>query len=78
MVIGALFAGIECNLERYRATTDVYNTIASGAMTGATLSAWAARTMQPRSLLKHTVKGSASFAAFTVAIELFLNRHDLY
>lgn len=78
MLIGGMFAGIECNLERTRAKTDVYNTVAAGAITGGALSAWAAKAMSPSVLMKHTVKGSASFAAFTLVIELFLNRYELY
>lgn len=77
IVIGGIFSGIECNLERYRARSDVYNTVAAGAITGGALSAWAAKAM-PQTLLKHTAKGSASFAVFTLVIELFLNRYQLY
>ncbi len=73
IVVGGIFSLIECNLERERAKTDVYNTVAAGAITGATLGAWAARTFPIKTIISNTAKSSAGFAAFTVAIEYFLD-----
>jgi len=47
-VVGAIFAGIECVIERERATHDVYNTLLAGGASGGVLGAWAARNMGPK------------------------------
>lgn len=42
-MVGCVFAGIECVVERERATHDMYNTVIAGGATGAVLGSWAAR-----------------------------------
>ncbi|KAF5322093.1 hypothetical protein D9619_001979 [Psilocybe cf. subviscida] len=65
--IGALFAGIECVIESYRAKNDVYNSVASGFVAGGIL----ARNSGPKAV----VSGGLAFAAFSAAIDmLFLRR----
>lgn len=38
-MVAALFSGIECLIETYRAKHDIYNTITSGCLSGAILGA---------------------------------------
>ena len=47
-MVGAIYAGIECAIERERATHDVFNTIAAGGASGGVLGAWAARQAGPK------------------------------
>ncbi|KAJ7668676.1 mitochondrial import inner membrane translocase subunit TIM22 [Mycena polygramma] len=64
--IGAIYASIECVIESYRAKTDIYNSVASGFLTGGVL----ARASGPKAALG----GGLAFAAFSAAIDLFLRR----
>ncbi|EMD33156.1 hypothetical protein CERSUDRAFT_87488 [Gelatoporia subvermispora B] len=64
--VGALFAGIECVIESYRARNDMVNPIAAGFVTGGIL----ARNAGP----KAAFGGGIAFAAFSAAIDLFLRR----
>jgi import inner membrane translocase subunit TIM22 len=65
--VGALFAGIECVIESYRAKNDIYNSVASGFLAGGVL----ARNSGP----KAAFGGGLAFAAFSAAIDmLFLRR----
>ena len=48
-MVGCLFAGIECVVERERAAHDIYNTIIAGGVSGGILGAWAARQAGPQS-----------------------------
>ncbi|KAI0042557.1 Tim17-domain-containing protein [Auriscalpium vulgare] len=64
--VGALFAGIECCIESYRARNDMVNPIAAGFVAGGIL----ARNSGPRAALG----GGVAFAAFSAAIDLFLRR----
>lgn len=62
--IAALFSGFECAIESYRAKHDIGNTMVAGCMTGGLLAAKAG----PKSALL----GCAGFAAFSAAVEHFL------
>ena len=62
--IAALYSGFECAVESYRAKHDLVNTVAAGCLTGAVLGAKAG----PKSALL----GCAGFAAFSTAIEHFM------
>ncbi|KAI0090716.1 mitochondrial import inner membrane translocase subunit TIM22 [Irpex rosettiformis] len=64
--VGALFAGIECVIESYRAKNDMVNPVAAGFVAGGIL----ARNAGPRAVLG----GGVAFAAFSGAIDLFLRR----
>ncbi|KAI0315171.1 Tim17/Tim22/Tim23/Pmp24 family-domain-containing protein [Amylostereum chailletii] len=64
--VGALFAGIECVIESYRARNDMVNPVAAGFVAGGVL----ARNSGPRAVLG----GGLAFAAFSAAIDLFLRR----
>ncbi|TFK80020.1 Tim17-domain-containing protein [Polyporus arcularius HHB13444] len=64
--VGALFAGIECVFESYRARNDMVNPIAAGFVAGGVL----ARNAGPKAVLG----GGLAFAAFSAAIDLFLRR----
>jgi len=63
-IIAALFTGYECAIESYRAKHDVANTAVAGCLTGATMAA--------RSGPQSALFGCAGFAAFSVAVEHFL------
>lgn len=52
-MVGCLFAGIECLVERERATKDIFNSVIAGGTTGGVLGAWAARQMGPQRTFKH-------------------------
>ncbi|KAI0645217.1 mitochondrial import inner membrane translocase subunit TIM22 [Trametes meyenii] len=64
--VGALFAGIECVFESYRARNDMVNPVAAGFVAGGIL----ARNSGPKAVLG----GGLAFAAFSAAIDLFLRR----
>ncbi|KAF8648498.1 hypothetical protein AX16_006207 [Volvariella volvacea WC 439] len=66
--VGALFAGIECIIESYRAKNDVYNSVAAGFAAGGIL----ARNSGP----KAAFGGGLAFAAFSAAIDLLFLRRD--
>ncbi|GLB37734.1 putative mitochondrial import inner membrane translocase subunit tim22 [Lyophyllum shimeji] len=66
--VGALFAGIECVIESYRAKNDIYNSVASGFVAGGIL----ARNSGP----KAAVGGGFAFAAFSAAIDLLFLRRE--
>ncbi|KAI0061213.1 Tim17-domain-containing protein [Artomyces pyxidatus] len=64
--VGALFAGIECVIESYRARNDMVNPVAAGFVAGGIL----ARNSGPKAVLG----GGLAFAAFSAVIDLFLRR----
>ncbi|KIK26160.1 hypothetical protein PISMIDRAFT_676301 [Pisolithus microcarpus 441] len=66
--VGALFAGIECVIEAYRAKNDMVNPVAAGFVAGGVL----ARHSGP----KAAFGGGLAFAAFSGAIDLFLRRES--
>ncbi|KAG6857189.1 hypothetical protein H0H87_008254 [Tephrocybe sp. NHM501043] len=66
--VGALFAGIECVIEGYRAKNDIYNSISSGFVAGGIL----ARNSGPKAVLG----GGLAFAAFSAAIDLLFMRRE--
>lgn len=63
-LIGALFTGFECSIESYRARHDVGNTLVAGCLTGGVLGA--------KTGPKSALLGCVGFAAFSTAIEHFL------
>nr|XP_043633831.1 mitochondrial import inner membrane translocase subunit TIM22-4-like isoform X2 [Erigeron canadensis] len=67
-VMGFVFSAAECVVEKARAKHDITNTVAGGCVTGGVMSA--------RGGPKAACIGCAGFAAFSVAIEKFLDRHD--
>nr|CDI53417.1 related to Tim22, mitochondrial import inner membrane translocase subunit [Melanopsichium pennsylvanicum 4] len=60
--VGALYSGIECCIEAYRAKNDLVNPVAAGFMAGAIL----ARNSGP----KAAIGGGVAFAAFSGAIDM--------
>ena len=64
--VGALYSGIECLIEGYRAKNDLANPIAAGFFSGAIL----ARNSGPQAM----IGGGVAFAAFSGAIDAFLRR----
>eukprot|EP01134_Creolimax_fragrantissima_P007663 CFRG7663T1 len=65
-MVGVIFAGSECVIESYRAKSDHWNGIASGCTTGGVLGF--------RAGPQAAVMGCAGFAAFSAAIDYFMNR----
>lgn len=63
-VVGALYSGSECVIEKTRAKHDIYNTVYAGCFTGAAL----AHGGGPKAM----AGGCAGFAAFSAAIEKFM------
>ncbi|XP_050236498.1 mitochondrial import inner membrane translocase subunit TIM22-4 [Mercurialis annua] len=66
-VMGFVFSAAECIVEKARAKHDVTNTVVAGCVTGGSMSA--------RGGPKAACVGCAGFAAFSVVIEKFLERH---
>ncbi|SPN97239.1 probable Tim22, subunit of the Tim22-complex [Cephalotrichum gorgonifer] len=64
--VGALFAGIECGVEGFRAKNDLANGAISGCITGAVL----ARNAGPQA----AAGGCAAFAAFGLAIDAWMRQ----
>ncbi|CEG39934.1 mitochondrial protein translocase family [Plasmopara halstedii] len=58
-LVGSIFAGIECTIERERAAHDILNPILAGGVSGGSLGAWAARRSGTQLLVRNTVKGAA-------------------
>lgn len=65
-VMGLIFSGVECFVEKARAKHDTTNTVVAGCVTGGALSA--------RGGPKAACFGCAGFATFSVLIEKFLDR----
>lgn len=63
-MVGALFSGIECGVEGFRAKNDAANGVVAGCATGAIL----ARNGGPQA----AAVGCAGFAAFSAAIDAWL------
>lgn len=63
-LVSLLFSGFECAIEKYRARTDIYNTMTAGCLSGAVL----AKGTGPKGMLV----GCAGFAAFSSAMEHFM------
>lgn len=66
-VMGFIFSAAECTVEKARAKHDTTNTVVAGCATGGALSA--------KGGPKAACMGCAGFAAFSVVIEKFLDRH---
>ncbi|KAG8637223.1 mitochondrial import inner membrane translocase subunit TIM22-4 [Manihot esculenta] len=66
-VMGLIFSAAECIVEKARAKHDVTNTVVAGCVTGGSMSA--------KGGPKAACVGCAGFAAFSVLIEKFLERH---
>ncbi|EPQ30449.1 uncharacterized protein PFL1_01975 [Pseudozyma flocculosa PF-1] len=64
--VGALYAGIECCVESYRAKNDLANPVIAGMMAGTLL----ARNAGPQAM----IGGGIAFAAFSGAIDLYFRR----
>lgn len=63
--IGLVYSGVECSIESLRAKHDIYNGVTAGCITGAGLSIKAG----PQA----AAIGCAGFAAFSVAIDMYLS-----
>jgi len=66
-VMGLIFSAAECVIEKARAKHDTTNTAVAGCVTGGALAV--------KGGPKATCIGCAGFAAFSVAIEKFFDRH---
>ncbi|KAL7105225.1 hypothetical protein ACP275_07G030800 [Erythranthe tilingii] len=66
-VMGVVYSASECVVEKVRAKHDITNTVVAGCVTGGAISA--------RGGPKAACVGCAGFAAFSVVIEKFLDRH---
>ncbi|KAG6507756.1 mitochondrial import inner membrane translocase subunit TIM22-4-like [Zingiber officinale] len=67
-IMGLIFSAAECVVEKTRAKHDTTNTVVAGCVTGGAISA--------KGGPKAACVGCAGFAAFSVAIEKFLDRHS--
>ncbi|EIW72794.1 hypothetical protein TREMEDRAFT_25751 [Tremella mesenterica DSM 1558] len=64
--VGALYSGVECGIEGYRAKNDLTNAVSAGFVTGAIL----ARNSGPVAM----AGGGAAFAGFSAVIDWWLRR----
>lgn len=67
-LMGFVFSAAECVVEQARAKHDIANTVVAGCVTGGAISA--------KGGPKAACAGCAGFAAFSVVIEKFLERHN--
>ena len=67
-LVSVLFSAFECGIEKYRAKTDIFNTMGAGCASGAIL----ARGSGAKGMLV----GCAGFASFSAAMEHFLAERD--
>jgi len=67
-IMGAIFSGTECLVEKARAKHDTVNTVTAGCVTGGSMSA--------RAGPQAACLGCAGFAAFSVLIEKIFDRHE--
>jgi len=65
-LVGLIYSGVECNIEKGRAKHDIYNSLGAGCITGGAL---AARGGPHAALL-----GCGGFALFSGAIDLYMDR----
>jgi import inner membrane translocase subunit TIM22 len=65
--ITGVFGGSECLVEKYRGKHDVWNSVASGCITGAAL--------QAKSGPSAAAMGCGGFAAFSLVIDSFMGTH---
>ncbi|KAL4151692.1 hypothetical protein PRNP1_008634 [Phytophthora ramorum] len=68
-LVGSIFAGVECVIERERAAHDILNPLLAGGVSGGALGAWAARGSGAKLLVQNTAKGAAGFAVMAVVFE---------
>jgi import inner membrane translocase subunit TIM22 len=66
-ILTALFGGIECLIEKYRAKHDVWNPVISGCAVGATLSAKGGPAA--------ACLGCAGFAGFSIVVDKIMGPH---
>ncbi|CCJ31014.1 unnamed protein product [Pneumocystis jirovecii] len=62
--VGAIFSGVECCIESYRAKNDIYNSISAGCFTGGALTV--------KNGPKAAALGCLGFSAFSAAIDYYL------
>jgi mitochondrial import inner membrane translocase subunit TIM22 len=65
--ITGVFGGSECLVEKYRGKHDVWNSVASGCLTGAAL--------QAKSGVQAAAVGCGGFAAFSLVIDSFMGHY---
>ncbi|CAK9439662.1 uncharacterized protein LODBEIA_P37620 [Lodderomyces beijingensis] len=68
--IGLVYSGVECTIESFRAKHDIYNGVSAGCITGAGLAIKAGPSA--------AFIGCAGFAAFSLAIDMYLNSDASY
>lgn len=66
--IGMIYAGVECVVESVRAKNDIYNGLWAGCLTGGGLAY--------KSGPQAAVVGCAGFAAFSLAIDMYMKSED--
>jgi len=66
--IGLIYAGVECCVESTRAKSDIFNGLAAGCLTGGGLAY--------KSGPQAAAIGCAGFAAFSAAIDLYMNSEN--
>ncbi|CAH7684353.1 Tim17/Tim22/Tim23/Pmp24 family-domain-containing protein [Phakopsora pachyrhizi] len=66
--VGALYAGLECCVESYRAKNDIWNSVVGGGVAGGIL-AW-------KSGFKPMIYGAIGFAAFSAAIDAYMRKES--
>jgi import inner membrane translocase subunit TIM22 len=67
-IMGAIFSGTECLIEKARAKHDAVNTATAGCVTGGSMSV--------RAGPQAACLGCAGFAAFSLLIEKIFDRHE--
>lgn len=73
---GVVFSGSECAVEKFRARHDLYNSVIAGCTTGSILSSQPQQTIPARARLVQMAVGCAGMAAFSTAIDYYMEYMD--
>ncbi|KAA8497156.1 Mitochondrial import inner membrane translocase subunit Tim22 [Porphyridium purpureum] len=71
---GAVFSSSECAIESYRARHDIWNSVAAGCVTGATLASAPKQSIGAKARIQQMAVACAGMAAFSGAIDLYMDR----
>jgi mitochondrial import inner membrane translocase subunit TIM22 len=71
-IFGIVFSGSECVVEKVRARHDLYNSVIAGCATGAILASQPTQSISPRSRFVQMAVGCGGMAAFSTAIDYYM------
>lgn len=72
-MVGFVYQTLHCALEKHRAVHDLLNGIGAGAASGAGFGLWQNWGSGARPMAVGAARGAVGFAAFSVAVDLFVD-----